>query len=212
MLFDSNGLPKMSGVSDNMDSAFTAGILATFDETFNKNICLKYVTSPGICVRHLNENVANNPNNFSRDQLVPLISGLAALEADDICYDILIACQKRGWLAQNTEEDIVGSKKKWPSGADWLSPSARNHLRICAGEAPSLIGKAWLVVDILYASYIDKKHEVNQLLCMCAIAGPVYLKLLKTLKKDLEQNIRDYYCGWRNEPELAETIINYINK
>jgi len=186
-----NDLPVIQGASDCMDSAFFAGMLATFDYPgFDKSLCEKYIDKHGNFVRHPVE--CDNALDFSRDQTEPLASGSKVM-----AEKALKIIEARHYIAPN---------------GDIFSPSQFNNLEICAGRKQTLKGKINLIIDILYSAYWDKEHETNQLLCMCKMAGPFYLKLLVKLKKDLKQNIRDYYCGWRNEPEFADHLIKYLEK
>jgi hypothetical protein len=187
-----NDLPVITGSSDAADSAFFAGMLITFEYPgIDKSIVAKYFDKHNNLVRHPIE--CNDPCDFSRDQMVPLVSamnqGLALMYFNKM--------KDRHFIAPN---------------GDVLSSSVVNHLKICAGLKPKLLGKLDLILGIAWSSFVDKKHEVNQLLCLCKIAGPGYMKLLIMLKKDLDQNIRDYYCGWRNEPEFGEYLISKIRE
>jgi len=185
-----NDLPVIQGASDCMDSAFWCGMLITFDYPgIDKSIVAKYFDKHNNLVRHPVE--CNDPCDFSRDQMVPLISamdqGLALMYYNKM--------KDRHFIAPN---------------GDVLSPSVVNHLKICAGIKPSFLGKLNLIADVLWSAFVYKQHEVNQLLCLCKVAGPGYMKLLKLLKRDLASNIIDYYSGWRREPELASHLIKVL--
>ena len=214
-----DGLPCDNGSTDAMDSARLAGLLVLFNYPgFDKNLLRKYVQyneeeGQWVAVRHPFEYPANNYKNFTRDQLVPLVSGLKQA-APVLAERLLTAAITRGNRAQNTEYDVPGSTKAFPNGTDWLSPSVMNHLRLCAGTKPTLFGKLWLIGDILFNAFITHLSEPNVLICMCYVAGPFYIKLLKRLNasersdnaSSLDKAITDYWCGWRNEPEVAEVI------
>jgi hypothetical protein len=215
MIFDDLGLPKVQGADDKMDSAMLAGVMATFSyPTFPKEICCKYIIQTGLgefqAVRHPVESPANNPKNFSRDQLVCLATGLYFAGRIDLCTILYVNAKNNGWRAQNVESDVPGSAKKFPDGSDWLSPSVRNHLRICAGAKPSLIGKAMFFIDLLWACFVDSKHETNQLICMAMVTHPWHMRFLRKFHKDLKANIINYWCNWRKENALANVIINKV--
>ncbi len=219
MIYDSIGkYPKDTGATDFMDSARLIGLMATFGYNFdlNKNSILDYIQFTGlgrsVAVRCPIEVSSNNPNNFTRDQLVCLVSGLSAAGFPLAVRSLLRAAEDRGCRAQNTEADMPGTKKKFPDGADFLSPSVMNHLRICSGEKPTLIGKLNLVLDIMYNGAFTPLKEQNQLICMCIAAGPYYVKLYKEKNPSYAQAISDYWCGWRGEPNLAAKMIIKLNE
>lgn len=217
MIFQ-NGLPVDKGATDAMDSARLAGVMATFDyPNFDKSLLIQYLVEKDgqlMAVRHPveggkeDERPSNNPLNFTRDQLMCLAAGLSKAGYYAQCKRLLEAAEARGNRAQNTEADFPGTKKKFPNGPDWLTPSHMNHLRLCAGEKGTLVGKIWLNVDILYSSAFRRTKEPNQLMCMCEIAGK--MDMLKSLNGSLSKAIRLYWANWRSESELAEFLVSKI--
>lgn len=213
MIFDSHGLPRDTGATDFADSARLAGLLATFDHPDIDSFQLaSYVVNGDQGVRYpyqdpMGNLSSNNPKNFTRDQLLCLAAGLARLGRQDLCLKLYEAAKARNNRAQNVEADVVGSVKEFPNGADILSPSDMNHLRICAGKSGTIGGYAWLVIDIVWNSIFSRKDEPNQLMCKCKVAGNNSIKLWRLLNWQIDQAIRDYWCGWRGEPELAEFLI-----
>jgi hypothetical protein len=206
-----DGLPVDSGASDAMDSARLAGVMSTFDYPgFNKKLCLKYIIPSGrslVAVRHPTEVPANNPDRFSRDQLMCLISGLYFAGLENIVRVLYVNCVLAKHRAQNHIEDN-GSEKKW--GADLLDSAAMDNLRRCSKIQSTALGRANLVIDILYASFIDPKTETNQLLCMCKVAGPKWVRFFRFCHRSLKKNIRTYWSEWRGEKDLAEHIIRVV--
>ncbi|HBI00980.1 MAG TPA: hypothetical protein DDY18_05085 [Flavobacterium sp.] len=207
-------LPVDAGATDAMDSARLAGLMATFDfPGFDKSLLLRYLVEKNgqlMAVRHPGEEPSNNPFNFTRDQLMCLAAGLHKAGYLNECKGLLEAAKTRGNRAQNTEYDMPGTKKDFPNGPDWLTPSHMNHLRLCAGEKPTLLGKIWLNVDILYSATIGSDKEPNQLMCMCEIAGK--MEMLKRFHKKLEDAIVNYWDNWRLEGDLAAFLISKIYK
>lgn len=212
MIFDSNGLPKDTGATDFMDSARSAGMMATFGHpSMNKDLISKYVINHDQAVRYPfidpYNAASNNPKNFTRDQLNCLASGLYSMGRSDLCELLLEAAEKRLYFAQDTEADVVGSTKKFPNGPDPLWPDSMNNLRMCAGQKSTLLGKAWLLVSIVYNAKFDQMGEPNQLMCMCKVAGPMYVKLLRKLNPKLDDAIRSYWVA-RQESAFAEFLID----
>lgn len=215
MIFDSCGLPRDTGATDFMDSASRAGLMALFDAGFDPSgLCMYLDHEPLIGFvgrRHPFEVPSNNYKNFTRDQLVCLAAGLWKGGGRYVPH-LYENAVKSGNRAQNTEKDVVGSTKKFPDGADWLSPSVMNHLRLCSGLKPTVLGTAWLIMDIVYHSLFTPLREPNQLICMCVVAGPKYVKLFKKLNSKWKQGITDYWSGWRGEPLFAQIMIDRLTK
>lgn len=221
MIFDQYGLPKDNGATDYMDSARLAGLMSVFQQPNTPDLKnymrFNYLNNQYVGVRHpfegdkLGEMPSNNPNNFTRDQLVCLAAGMYFQKHSTFVLILLEEAKKRGWRAQNTEADYPGTTKKFPNGPDWLSPSVRNHLRRCALQKPTWFGNLWLKMDIIFNGLFSSvDSEQNQLMCMCLVAGRGYVDMYKRWNKKWDLQTEIYWKGWRNEPELAQAIINYI--
>lgn len=192
-----NGFPADNGATDWMDSPRLAAILALCksEKAINMEIyilksCFCPIRCPG-----MHEVLWD----FSRDQLVPFLAGLKV--QNNIEWTRYLYARARENYFRAANGDIL-----------W-APSVINHIRICAGLRPFLIGKVWLMLDMLYQSIASRymKHvEPNQLICMCVTAGPAYVKLYKKIVRDWKYLVVNYWCGWRNESEVAELIINKL--
>lgn len=181
MKFDNLGLPQIQGADDLQDSAMFAGMLVTFN--WPQEIPLRlYVVSKGKYVRHPRE----PKYTFSRDQTIPLFSGLKT--------------QKMSALVDpdyNTEGDFV-------------DPSVRGHFKRCANVRPSNFEDWFMWGSVLWHIHLNKDHESNQLFCMLWMhRDQKYLKYFCD-NYDWKKSIRDYYAGWRNEPEFGEHMIKQI--
>lgn len=217
MIFDSHGLPRDTGATDFADSARLAGLIATFGHpamTADK-IALYVIADQGVRYPFqdpMGNPSSNNPKNFTRDQLICLAAGLKTLRRPDLALKLYRAAQDRWWRGQNTEADVVGSTKKFPNGADLLGPDVMSHLKNCADQGTTFFGNVVLVASIMFNAYVKPMSEPNKIMCLCKIAGPKYVKLLRRLNPKLDDAIREYWCSgagaWRNEPELAEFLIN----
>ena len=212
MIFDTHGLPKDTGASDYADSARLAGILGAFGHPAMtaEKIAQYVIGDQGVRYPYVDPTgnlSSNNPKNFTRDQEVCLAAGLNKLRRPDLAMKLYRAAQNRWYRGQNTEADIPGSTKKFPDGADLFLFDTMSHLKNCADQGPTVLGRINLIIDICYKAWVKPMTEPNQIMCMCLIAGPMYVKLLRKLNKKLDAAIREYWSGWRGEPELAEFLI-----
>jgi hypothetical protein len=221
MIFrDKNGFP-VDQTKDGGDSAMRAGILGLFSMYFNQppyeNNQIWY-ENQGLMVRHPFDVPWNNSRNFTRDQMMCLISIMPKYVAKRVFW----ATIKRGFFSQNTERDYVGSKKyPWPHSfindkgqketrlfdwADPLFPHHVGHIALCTGS-PWLYPLFLLGVPLLALSCIfNQGGEQNQLQCMVKVAGPWWVKFYKYCYRHWEMDTRRYWDS-RNESEYAEMII-----
>lgn len=188
MLYDNLGLPKENGASDKQDSARFAGILSLFWKEFDQRLTRLYVVADPfknqfIYVRHPSELVYD----FSRDQYICLAAGLSISNPERV-------------------------NEKFITGRDILTPAVGGHTKRCRGEKANWLQNLWLKADILFHAYATPTDEPNQLICMAWIAGPEYLRLWTSNNKKWEESIRSYWCGWRDEPGLAEAMIKKIRE
>ncbi len=218
MIFDKNGLPRDSGATDFMDSARLAGLIKLvglppmyLSMTGAADVTL--YQKDGICYRYpfvdSNNPASDNPNNVTRDQMLCLTAGLWASGRQDIALKIYQKIKQRGFRAQNTEADVVGSKKPWYNGADIMLPADINHFRLCAGLKPTVLGLLFLCLDILFFNHSTKLKEPNQLIAKCMVAGPKYVKMLSRAR--ISVCLKDYWLGWRMEPAFCNQILEKFN-
>ena len=222
MIFDSHGLPKDLDATDYADSARLVGLLLLTKHPqappadlsflyYQNHLCLRYPFPDP-----LGNLSSNNPLNVTRDQILCLAAGWASLKPNPFAIfttmDLLKQTIERSiWpkRAQNTEADVVGSMKPWWNGADIYSPADINHFRLCAGLKGTLLGYAFLRLEIAVHNHFTPEREPNQLLCKAIIAGPKYVALMRSNSK-LIKAIYTYWGVDRGEYELANHIINFI--
>jgi len=94
---------------DGMDSCLRAGMMTVFSD--NETGIFKYVDPVLTPRRHPFMEPANNPKNFSKDQLIPLMGGLYKLGDTFYTRQIFWKLFRRGFFCFNTERDWPGSKK-----------------------------------------------------------------------------------------------------
>lgn len=185
MRFDSLGLPIEVGASDMADSSRLAGIMALIGYYPNGPFDLsKYVVNNKY-VRHPLERKFD----FSRDQTLCLVAGLKAQGLDHL-----------------VDLDYV-------DGRDIFSPAHRGHIKRCQGKSANWLEDAWLWFDIYRKAWTKPLSEPNQLICMLVIAGPKYLKAWCNANKQWQESVNLYWRdSFRQEPELAQAIINFIQE
>lgn len=212
-----DGLPVDTGASDCADSSRLAGMMALVGHEDAVD-CARYligVKDSGYLQgrRHTTDthNLANDPRTFSRDQLLCLAAGLAAQGKYTALQDLYYAARKRGNVAQNDLQDD-GSLK--PYGADWIAPHMMGAMAVASGIKPklSLYEDLWLKAHIMFDSKFNALGEHNQLIAVCFMAGDEYVRLFRTSLPFYRDALRNYWGGWRGEPELAELIIAAIEK
>lgn len=198
------GYPRDTGASDMMDSSRLAGMMALINNPNTPDL-RGYITKERLLVRcpvesplSTNPDKATTPENFSRDQLMPLVAGLYAQGHLEDCEKIYRYHKDRNWFCIN---------------GDWLSPSHRMHLKNCMGAAKdvTLVERAWFVMDILWCAKIAPLAENNQLLAMLFIADIKYLKTYCTQNPKWKDAITAYWCTWREENDLADELIKAVN-
>lgn len=185
MNFDALGLPKENGATDLQDSARLAGIMTVFgwpQEIDVRQYVKQAETTVQYYVRHPLEIIYN----FSRDQAICLMAGLFAAG-----YSYLV-----------NENSITGK--------DLLSPSVMGHVARCKGQKASWFQDLWLWLDVWFHANVTPLEEPNQLLCMMMTADKKFLRYWTTANPAWVTSIKNYWCGWRNEPELAQFMIDRI--
>jgi len=218
MIFDELGLPKDVGATDKMDSARLAGLMVLIGFKSEGIDLMKYIKYDQdgrvVAMRHPTEVPSNNHKNFTRDQLLPLVAGLKKQGHAGTVRKLYYAAKERCYRAQNTEADHDGTLKKFPNGADLLTPDVMNHLRICGDLEPKLLGKLFLKASMYVSAKYTPLREPNQLWATLIMAGDDYVRQYKKMNPQWKRAIRKYWSeedgAWRGEPELAEHFINYL--
>ena len=218
MVFNHNNFPKPAGATDWMDSAHLAGMMALVKHpAMSSDLIRKYVVYvdgqlKGVrCPEDASGLCPANPNNFTRDQLIPLVAGLYKMGRQDEVKALLRLAIDSHYRAQNIEKDVPGSVKRFPDGADILLPSHINHLRICSGIKPKLLGKFILCLQVVINGIFTPMSEPNNLIAMCYVAGPSYIKFLKLTNPNINKAVEEYWSGWRGESELASSINSLLS-
>lgn len=193
-VYDDLGLPRDNGATDFNDSARLAGIMAVVDDSrITEKELFRYIKNGTTVERHPNE----SKYDLSRDQLMCYLAG----------YYCLGCHIKYRWISENIFFKYINGISK-----DLVTPSVRNHIALCTGMKTSWIGYQWLKLDIWYCGKFSKiDTEINQLLCLCIVAGPEYVRRFVKANPKWREQINYYWRdSFRNEPEIAKMLIKKI--
>lgn len=212
-----DGFPADNGATDGLDSARLAGVMAMLGRADAPN-CAAYGANKDVFpspfwqgVRHPTH--GDDPRTFSRDQTICLAAGLKAQSKLTELRDLYLAAKAAGNRAQNYME-WDGTIKKL--GADYIPPHVMGAMAVACNEQVGLTlwQLFWLLGQMIFNSLIAKKEqpEPNQMFATCFLAGRPFIKLYKIIHRQWRGSIVDYWCGWRNEPELANDFINWVEE
>lgn len=186
-----NGIPRDNGATDFEDSARLAGMLAAAGMSPLPQPDV-YINKHGDLARWAGSSLP-----FTRDQLIPLAYFAKMRPLPSLVYGI---------------EQCVGSFTA-PNGKDFLAPHHKAHIRSCLNVTKkwSIWAKMWLKGEIYFhAMYERGLSEPNQLICMLLTAGPEFVRMWKRANPMWAESINYYWSNWRNEPELAATLIKVL--
>jgi len=211
MIFNTSGFPKDNGATDFLDSSRLAGMLV-----ISKNPqavdCSKYFVdgNPTRCPSE--PGIASNPHTFSRDQLVVLAAGLMLQGHKDQIASMYKKAEKAFHLAPNNQND--DGSKKW-FGGDFIASHIMGALAKAAGLHPklSIMQSLLLKFNIWLNNKRTPLNESNQLIAVCVMAGPEYVRQYRDNTPQWKQAILNYWAlSYRNEPEIANALIDVISK
>lgn len=175
---------------DGGDSCARTGILAAAGSNLDKNnLGLFIQLKTNELVRHPTQADWNDPRNTSRDNLVQWAVGQSVVQKD-------VLLQYAG---------------KWFINKDFLDPLVRLYLYKCAkAKAPIhlvLLGYSLLALGMLWNCFIKPTDEQNQFSCICYVMGPLWSKLHLKWHPGLYTNLKEYWCGWRDQPEILGAMV-----
>lgn len=183
--------PNVPSYLDFGDSCNRCGIMSLSGSEQDRSVMSQFVLADGSLVRHPAQAPWNDPAKTSRDALVTATAGMSP--------ELALKVQNRYKLFINK---------------DILMPDVRNHLRLCAGLPGTLTGYLFLNISIVYAAKVQPEHELNQLMSMCIVAGPKYVKMLCKMHPDWKANITEYWAGYpfRDQAEIGQAFIAKIEQ
>lgn len=113
---------------------------------------------------------------------------------------IMLAC---GYIKQHNPEYV---NRAYITGKDFIPPSVRGIEEL----KPTLLQRLWFKAEILFHAYCNPMGEPCQIIALALTYGKEYVDLWKRHNEKWRESIREYWSGWRGEPEFAEHIINYL--
>lgn len=188
---------------DGGDSASRTGMMALCGTWIDQKNLTSFMTNYTYqsLVRHPRQDYWSMPTQTSRDQLVCWAAGVSSLP------------YHKGMLRWCIEKFYAGSSF---INKDYLAPDVRLYLYKCAGiDAPLLIrllGWPLFLLSFIWNTKVKPSDEQNQFICICIVMGKWWTKRLYKWHPDLEKNLRDYWGGWRDQMEIADTIIKKIKE
>jgi hypothetical protein len=194
------------------DSARSTGLMALFGSTEDLNLIKEFEVpkGSGLLTRHPWD---YTDDCFTRDQALPLIAGLWAAKEFEITKRVFWSHAKRGFFCQNYRTQFTRVNKGF-FGRDPLSPSHIGHLILCAKMYwlyPILpFCYLWLFFDILWATKVKPDMEQNQLISMLVVYDMLWL--WAWLHPAWQKPILSYWCGWRDQCQIAEFMIKGIER
>lgn len=197
-----------SNYLDGGDSARVTGLMSMAGSKIDKNNISKFVSEEGLGLRHPTQIFHNDHNNFTRDQLICLMSGMS-LSPNKALFK---SHAKRFFFCQNSH-DQDGNKKPWWS-RDILHPGNIGYM-IQASKILwlyPLLPFCWifLFLDLVFGVFIKPWRESNQLIAMLDISGTIWLKVYCKLHPDWKKPIQEYWSGWRDQEEIGDHLISFI--
>lgn len=188
------GYPCDTNSIDSADSARLAGLMALFNHPEQVPLDGYYQEDPIRGWVYLRHPIDKNKYPMSRDNLVPLLAGYKAQG-------------KSMWVDPNYR----------PDSRDIISLSVLDHMVICAGGKPSILGQANLWFDVLWSCFVDPMAEPNQILSMMMVhPNKAYIKFWKRFNIKWREAIWEYWFTKhkdkynRGEGELASLMVQRI--
>lgn len=226
----------LSNTIDGGDSCVRASLIKICKHKERENFVLKDYLKNGLGVRHPSDTPWDNPLNFTRDQLLPLVAALYGLGYYKEVRSLFWSHMRRCFFGQNFQRDFKGTWKfPWPhkvrdfqkTGSvvtfgksswrmfDFADPIWwPDHLwhMIKGGRMYPLYFVGIIGIPLLWTKlYLNtlmsqKNNELNQIFSQAVVAGEWAKNLFKETR-DLEISLYRYWGTDRNEIEYAEMIL-----
>lgn len=193
MIFDKNGYPKPNGAEDYADSSHLAGVLAITEHP-QQIECFKYSEfyyekSKGLSVKYV-RHPEENRYDFSRDQAKVLMAGQ---------------------LKQGSHDFV---RTSFIDGKDIIYPSLKGYETIARRGKPYFWQRWFAMLEVWIHATFQPLKEPFQTIADCEVYD--LYDFWTSRNKLWRWSIRRYWSqldgAWRNEPELAEHCIAYIEK
>lgn len=190
MRFDEHGFPAPDGSEDYADSSHLAGVLAITEHPMQVG-CEKYVKYTYIfCDKYYVRHPEEKRYDFSRDQAKVLMAAL---------------------LKQGKDYYV---RTSFIDGKDIIYPSLKGYETIARRGKPYFWQRWFAMLEVWIHATFQPLEEPNQTIADCEVYD--LYDFWTSRNKLWRWSIRRYWSqldgAWRNEPELAEHIIAYIEK
>jgi hypothetical protein len=230
ILKDGKGL-ILDNTGDGGDSCNRTALYEIFLSQ-EKSLLKYFVDKEGNCVRHPVFIPWNNKNNFTKDQLKPLIAALYLSKQYDLVFIVFLAHIQRFFFCQNFERDYEGTKKyPWPHIMKGGDPKDNGKLRMFDFADPLLPNDIWMFI-ICCRSYVlmpfivagipafifnlflfckfNKGNDECQTIVECMVNGKWAVLLYKRWRPDWKFKLKEYWEINRDQSEFSNAIIKKL--
>lgn len=218
MIFqDKDGFPVEEHL-DGGDSSMRAG-MGLLTGLFSANSFKVNAYSPwwGWATRHPTQEPWNNPLNFTRDQLIPLVAGLNSIGRHDLIRKLALWHILRLGFCQDFQSNAPGTwKYPWPTAAgpaNFADPTLPNDwwTMIKGGKLyPLYILFPICLMFALLATYLASEHqEQNQMIAELSFYPKWLTKLYVKWNPEWDTNNFAYWQS-RNEGEYSTAIETFV--
>lgn len=187
MRYDEYGYICVNGSTDSEDSAHLAGILAVTEHEEQVQ-CNNYVVTDDDVTHGYYIRCLISKYDFSRDQAILLMVGLL----------------KQGY------KNLI--RTRFITGKDLIPPSLHGVETIAKRGKPYFFQKWYAMLEVYVHAKFQPLEEPFQVIAMCEAYG--LYKFWTSKNKLWRYSIERYLCAldgkWRNEPELYEHVVKYI--
>lgn len=188
-------------VLDHGDTACRTGILAMCGSEQDADLLIDLIDETELLRRHPTQEPHCKPSELSRDQLIGWAAGSKKPRTRQerlLMSDVILSYAEDG----RVNKDILGF-------------DVRLYLYKASGltEPPLHIyalGMAQLPLTIMWHCFVKPDHELNQLICQLSVFDPKWMRMMTNLHTSWRANLVNYWSGWRNQPEIALMLIQFV--
>ncbi len=205
------------------DSAHFNGLWVLFEGPDAVDLGM-FVNQQGECVRNPYQFPWDNKNNFTPDQMKPLVAGLKTQEKYDVVRKIFWSRARCLFFCQDSERDFPGSTKyPWPHkflndkgqverrSFDFrtpLFPDSIFHIILCGRiwwlYWFGIIGYPWLFVSLIVHCTFNTDDDDWALVSQCKVAGRGWIWLYKKARIVWQYKL---YNRWVNKRNMVEMYM-----